>query len=421
MLDHRETSYRAVLRNDTFRWLWLAILFSRIGGAIAQIAIPLLVYKLTGSSRLLGAIFVIETIPQVLLAPIAGMLADRVDRRKMMLRTAYVRVVAVAIIPFSDNVWQIAALAVVVAIAQSLSLPAELAALPETVPAHQLVPALSLTQVSTNAMRIIGPAVGASLIGFVGTAPAFWTEAICFLLAIASLSRLRLSHVQPQARERGSIICSARAEIADGLRVAWRTPIVRGVTAAECLWALIGAATTIAGLVYVKQTLDLGNRAELVYGLLAASLSAGAVAGALLASAVERRIGRPTLLTVGYLGPLLVIPVLVTPPVPVLLLCWFLFGLADAFAVIAMQAYLAESVDASMRGRVYATWHGVITVSWLICYGTVGWITDQIGPSWTMAIAGIIVGIGGPLALIATGAMADVRQLRPALVTEEGI
>jgi MFS family permease len=140
----------------------------------------------------------------------------------------------------------------------------------------------------------------------------------------------------------------------------------------------------------------------------------------LIASTIERRISRPAMLAAGYLGPLLVIPVLLNPPVPVLFVCWYLFGVADALAVISMQAYLVESVTSDLRGRVYATWNGLITLAWLICYGVVGWITDHIGASWTIAIAGAIVGVGGPLILVLTNALDAVRSPRVVAVSTEG-
>jgi MFS family permease len=206
-----------------------------------------------------------------------------------------------------------------------------------------------------------------------------------------------------------------------GLRIVWQVPIVRGITAAECLWSFMGAAATVAGLVYVEETLDLGERTELVYGLLSASLSTGAVLGALAASRIERMIGRPSLLAAGYLGPLFVLPTIAEPPALFLFACWFLVGFADAWAVIAMQAYLAESVADDMRGRVYATWNGVITLAGLASYGAVGWITERIGAPWTLAAGGALVGIGGPLVLIVSGALAAVRAPGAAQPNEQRV
>jgi MFS family permease len=396
------------VRLDAFRWLWIAVLLTRAGEAIAQVAIPLLVYDLTGSSRLLGVMFVITMAPRVVLAPVTGLLADRLDRRRLMIGSAVIRAVSVALIPLANEVWVIGALAVVVSICVAVSMPAELSSLPLTVPGSQLVTALSLTQVTNNVMRIVGPAAGAALIGAVSIGAAFWTEAVCFLGAIFCFARMALPRESNQAQN-SLALSSVKRDMVEGLRVVWQVPIVRGITGAECLWSFLSAALTVAGLVFVEKTLDLGDRTELVYGLLSASLSAGAVLGALAASRIERRIGRPALLAIGYLGPLFVLPVIGEPPAPALCLCWFLVGFADAWAVIAMQAYLAESVGDELRGRVYATWNGVITFAGMISFGAVGWITDRIGAPWTIAIGGLLVGIGGPLVLILSGALSAVR------------
>jgi MFS family permease len=260
-------------------------------------------------------------------------------------------------------------------------------------------------------MRIVGPALGAGLIGVSGTDIAFLTQALCFVGAIAVVATSALPTVpRPAARAGWATI---RSELADGMRIVWRTPIVRGVTATESLWTLVGAAITIAGVVLTAETLDLGDRAGLVYGLLSASMSAGAVLGALIAAPLTRRFGRPVLLALGYLGPLAIVPVLAVPPVPVLFVCWFVFGLADALAVVGLYAYLAEAVPDGQRGRMYASWNGLVTLAALASYGAVGWLTDVTGAPAMIAGSALVVGIGGPVLLVVTGALPDVlRQQR---------
>lgn len=402
-------SYRDVLGYDAFRWLWLTILFSRVGDAIARIAMPLLVYDKTQSSGLLGAIFVIEFAPRFVTSPVAGLLADRVDRRRLMMFAAVLRAGSVAVLPFAGQVWQIAVLAAIVAVGTALSIPPEMAALPTTVPDGLLVPALSLTQVTNSTMRIIGPALGAGLISGIGPKAAFWTEAACFGLAIVALARLTLPVAEQAARQVGqSMLTEARQQIAIGVRAVWSTPIVRGVTATESLFQVIGAATAIAGLVYAKETLNLGDRAGYAYGLLSATLSAGAVIGALTARRVERKLGRPILMAIGYLGPLALAPAIFRPPLEVLFGCWFVFGFTDAWAVIGFQAYLAQAVPDRLRGRVYSTWDSAVTLASLIAYGALGWITAHAGAPLTLFAAALLVGLGGPLILFASGAIADV-------------
>lgn len=402
-----------ILRNPQFRLLWTATVFARVGESVAQVALPLLVYDLTGSASLMSVIFVVQMIPRTVLAPLAGVLADRYDRRRIMIASSALRAISVPFLPFTTEAWQVGVIAATISIGTALVWPAELAALPSTVKPNQIVTAVSLTQVMRSVTRIVGPAAGAALIGVAGLAPAFWLEAVCFFLAIVFLLQLRLPPTEHVAPGQGGVLGTAWQEMLDGFRTVIETPVVRGISAVESLWSLLAASLTISMVVYTQETLDLGDRAELIYGLLAATASAGAVLGGLVAGRIERRIGRAKLMAIGYLGPLATLPILLDPPLTTLFTCWFILGFTDAWAVIAMQAYLAESVPDNMRGRIFAIWGGIVAGTALAGYGLVGWLTEQLGPQATVALCGVIVGVGGPLVLALTGALRAVREDLP--------
>lgn len=412
--DHQPSGgYKEVLAITAFRWLYLAEVSARVGEAIAQVALPLLVYRLTESAGMMSLIFVIQTLPRAILAPVAGLLADRLDRRRLMIGASVLRTIGVAILPLATEVWQVAAIATFVSIGTTILMPAELAAIPSVVPRGQLVSALSLTQVTNSVTRVIGPAVGAGLVGLAGPKPAFWTQTVCFLIAIFWLMKLTLpAHTQQgeASDSLGHALAIAWRDIGEGLKTVARSPIVRGICATEALWGLIGAVLSITTVVYTEKSLNLGDRAEIVYGLLAAAMSAGAVVGALVARRIESAIGRPQLLAIGYLGPLLLLPAGLTPPLALVFLCWFLLGFTDAWAVIALQAYMAEAIEDSMRGRVYAIWSGGISLATLGAYALVGWLTDQVGAAATLAMIGGVVGVGGPILLYLLGSIAQVRS-----------
>lgn len=401
--------FAAVLAIPAFRRLWLALLGAQLGEAIALVAMPLLVYDLTGSAELLGAIFVIQLLPRIVLAPIAGMLADRLDRRRILLVADLARAGLVALLPFTAQTWQIALIATLVAVGNAAARPAELAAVPMVVPAALLVPALSLSQVAGSVVRVVGPALAAGVIAATGPGPAFGVQAVCFLFSAACVFALTLPTVA-RAPTATTVWEAVRGEIGDGLRVVRDNPMVRGITAVEMLWQLVTAVLVVTILVYVAETLRLGDAAATVFSLLTATFAVGTALGALVARGVEARIGRPRLMAIGYLAPLMLIPAGLISPVPVLFGCLFILGFTDAWAVIAMQTYLAEAVPDALRGRVYATWMGAVTLGGAAGFGLIGWLTPRLGPPATLALVGAVVGIGGPLLLWVTGCVSAMRR-----------
>jgi Na+/melibiose symporter-like transporter len=274
----------------------------------------------------------------------------------------------------------------------------------------QLVAALSATQVAGAVVRVVGPALAGGIISLTGPGPAFGAQALCFVVSAAILLRLALPPVERAVATATSALGAVRQEMRDGLRVVWRNPIVRGITAVESLWQCVFATLIVTVLIYVEQTLGLGPDAAAAYALVMAAFGGGAALGALVARPVERRIGRPRLMAIGYLAPLMLLPAAASPPLPVLFACWLILGFTDAWAVIAMQSYLAEAVPDALRGRVYATWTGVVTLAGALAFVLVGWLTPRLGPPLTLALLGGIVGLGGPLLLLGTGALAAMRR-----------
>ena len=409
------SGYRELLGYADFRSLWLASFFSMAGATIALVALPLLVYDITGSAGLMSAVFAAQFVTEALLSPVTGVLADTFDRKQLMISSQLLRAGAVAFLPFVREAWQIAVIGVFMAAGKAVFQPAQMASIPNTVPKSELVTALSFMQVVGTLMRIVGPAIGAAIIGLSGPRPAFGLQAVLFLLAAVWLTRVELP--APAARETfdsfGAMVGYAAQEFREGLSIVVSTPIVRGVCATEAIWSFVSAVLSITFVIFARESLDLGSNADTVYALLFVSVSVGAVIGALVARRIEKRHGLPVLLGIGYLGPLFLVPMVFTPPLPVIFACTIALGFTDAWAVIAIYAYLAQSVPDDARGRVFAIWGGIIAASALASFAITGWLTDRFGAPATLTMVGLFVGIGGPLALVLTGAMKDVRANNP--------
>ena len=115
-------------------------------------------------------------------------------------------------------------------------------------------------------------------------------------------------------------------------------------------------------------------------------------------------------MAIGYLAPLTLILAGFVPLLPVVFACLAILGFTDAWAVISMQTYLAEAVPDALRGRVYASWLGAVTLAQAIAFGFIGWITARLGAPPTLALDGAIVGIGGPILLLLTGCVTAIRH-----------
>jgi NRE family putative nickel resistance protein-like MFS transporter len=399
---------------------------SNLGAAIAEVALPLFVYDLTGSASLLGLVFVISLLPKIVLAPIAGMVADRLDRRTIMLTADLGRMLVVAVLPFAQTAGQVAVIAFLIAVGSAFGRPAESAAMPMVAGKRLLLPAISLAQVSLAAVRVIGPAVGAGIVGAFGPAPAFWIQAFCFAASVFYVSRLQLPAREVSVQEtkgdplhQGQLQTlwgDVREEMMAGLRMIGSHRVLRSLTMAEVLWQAAGSVLIVGMVAYTEQTLDLGAQAGPPYALITATFSAGTVVGALIAPHVERRFDRRVLMGTGYFGPLLLVPLGAVPPLPAIFGCFFLFGLTDSWLVIAMQTTFAETVPDRSRGRFFATWGAIITLSQTVMYGVLGVATERLGPPTTVMLVGLVTGIGCSLIIWLSGSVQAVKRTKSVAV-----
>lgn len=399
-----EPSYRDVLAVRPFRRLWYAEISANLGESIAQIALPLLVFSITGSLSLLGLVAALAMLPKVVLSPLAGILADRADRRTIMLGCDVGRTAAVLFLPFAAQTWQVTTIAVVIATFTALARPAEMAAVPMVVDGPLLLRALSLNQVTGASIRIIGPTIGAALVGVFGAGPTLFAQGICFAASVVFVLGLRL----PGPTGERSARLPFREELTSGFRIMWRVPPVRAIVGAEMVWGGAGTLMQIGLLAYTSVTLDLGDRAGTFFALLVAAFAAGTVAGGLIASRVERRLGRSFMLGFGYFAPLLLIVVLFVPPLPVVFLALFLFGLSDSLLVIASAQLIVERIADAERGRFYAVWTALITLAWAGWAQLIGLTTDALGAPAAFLIVGLAAGLGCPLVLLLTGTIREL-------------
>lgn len=380
---------RAFQHRD-YRLYFAGQLLSLMGTWIQTVAQSWLVYQLTGSAVLLGTVSFATQVPILLLAPLAGTLADRIDRRRLiMLTQAALMILAFVLAGLTLTgaiaVWHILVLATLQGIVNSFDMPARQSFVVEMVGKDDLPNAIALNSTMFNSARMIGPAVGGLLVALMGEGLCFLINAASFLAVLAGLARMGL---RPPARP---ALQGAPGGIAEGLAFVARTEPFRSLLLLVALVSLAGMPFAVLLPVFAT-ALQAGPEG---YGLLMGAVGLGALAGALRLAAHRdvRRLERlPALATSGLALGLVLFSQAPSfwPAAAALLLVGFCLITETATSNTLLQSLVPDR----LRGRVMACY--MMCFAGLSPFGALaaGAAAHHIGASATVTIGGGICLLG---------------------------
>jgi len=354
---------------------------SLVGTWMQMTAQSWLVLTLTHSSTALGLVVAAQTLPVLLLAPYGGVIADRVDKRRLMvaLQTAMgvqALLLGVLVVAGVARVWEIALLAALLGLNNAFENPARQSFILEMVGPEHLRNAVSLNSVLVNVARAIGPAVAGILIATVGDGVCFLANAASFAAVVASLlllDRSALSPSPPAVREPG--------QLREGLRYVRRTP---DLAVPLLMMALAGtlAYEFQVSLPVMAQSALHSNAAG--FGFMTASMGIGAVFGGLFIAG-RGRIGLQFLSGAAAAFGTTMLFAALAPTLAVELLALALVGASSIAFMSTGNATLQLTAEPSMRGRVMSLWFVAFQGSTPIGGPIVGGL---------MAVAGARAGLG---------------------------
>jgi predicted MFS family arabinose efflux permease len=393
---------RTILRERGYRDLLIGQAVSAFGDWMGTVALMALVLDLTGSAAAVGVILVLRLLPAALAGPVATGVAERWDRRRIMLACDLVRVVVVALIPLVRAVWWVYLWALLLEAAGLVFLPARDAAIPDLVGDEEDLPTANGLILGSSYGNIpIGAGAFAllSLVptgngGFLASHPnalAFWVDALTFLVSFSFVRRLTLAG--PASRRGGE----HEGERRGGLRDALRLPVVRAVLPATTV-AMLGIGVLFSlGVVYVRQVLH-ASTGE--FGGLVALFGVGGVVG--WAWLRRRRDGGATLgtirLAIAAMGVVLAFMSLASGIV-LAYLAAVPFGAAAASALIASVTYLQEALAAERRVLGLAVFHVALRIGMSVAAIGGGLLAQVLTP-----VRLPLVGSLRPAALVLFGA-----------------
>jgi MFS family permease len=339
------------LRHLDFRYLWAGTVLMSAGQWIQQVTLGWLLYDLTGSSMLLGALNGLRALPFLVAGPIAGVAADRMDRRRLMVRTQYVlfaTAIGMGVLVASGFLrpWHLFVFTLITGIAWAFNEPVRQSLVPGTVPKKELVNAIALNSAGFNLTKVIGPAVGGVLIAAFGASGNFFVQGAAYLGVLAMIYLMRLPPTLEEARK-----SSAFANLKEGLAYVWSNPTVLALMTAAYVPRVFAVPYQLLMPVFQKDVLRVGPEG---LGMLMAAPGAGAVLAVLMLASVSHRIKRKGLLLLWsliFLGAFLIL-FSRTTSFPLALMV--LVG-AGAFQIVFMtttNTMLQLLVPDALRGRV---------------------------------------------------------------------
>lgn len=398
----------SALRHRNYRLYWFGMLVAIIGLQVQMVAQAWLVYDLTGSTALLGMTGLMQAIPTLALTLFGGVLADRVDRRRLIMVTQagsglLLLLLATLTATGMVQVWQIFAIAFLTGAISAFDQPARMALVPHLVKREDLMNAIAMGSMVWQSSRIVGPSLAGLLIGLFGVAACFYLTTAGMFVMVLALFAVRVPRVEPPERRPEML-----RDLREGVGFVVRDPIFSTLLGLTFFNSLFGMSYATMMAVFARDVLDAGSQG---YGFLLGVSGVGALLGATtLASLGNVRRKGPLLLGGAFAFGLLIVLFSLSRVYAVSLGLLFAMGAVNALYMTTVNTQLQALVPDALRGRVMS----IYSLTWsLMPLG--GFLSGALAARFADPAVGapVAVGLGGVLvALMALFVALSVPRVR---------
>ena len=392
-------------RNRHYVLLFSAQIISLLGSGVTTVALAIFAYQLTGgesATAIIGDALFLRILAFLLFSQFAGVLADRVSRKKILIVTDVLRFGLLALFPFITEIWHIYVLIFSINAVTAFFTPTFEASLPEVVGETDYVKALSFSRVAVDIEAFAAPALAGFLVAAFSVRWVFWFDAFTYLVSAGLVLLVTI----PQVKKRFAPV-DLRGFMSDlslGTRILLREPSLRQALILSFAEATAGAAAIVATVVYVSDVLQSGTTG---FVIVMAVLGLGSSIAAIILGRATTRIeadangktalhymrhdwSRRALFIGGVILGLILLPGVFQPPLIIFAALWFLNGAGQALISIASGTLLAEHTREDERGRAYAAYFALTHACWLITYPAIGYAAVWLKTPLTFTLAGAI-------------------------------
>lgn len=368
------------LRNPVFARLYAAQTTNLLGDALTWVGLALLAFELAGKDAaiVLSTALTLRVTAFVLLAPLAGSLADRLDRKHIMLVTHLARMLIVSLLPFVTQIWQIYVLVLALNVFYAFFTPTYQATIPFVIGQNDYPQAIALSSATFQLLGVLGPGVAGAVAAFIGARQVFFLDAATFVIAailIATLpGQLKVEQTASEVHTTGR----TWRDIKDGTTRLFVDAPLRYALAMQLVASVTGAQILVNTVGYVQGTLKLSS---IQYGWVMGAFGVGATIAAVVVGSLSQRWTRTTLIFIG--AALITIALLPAnnAGLGLLMILWLIAGAGQTCINVSAQTLIADRTPKNAQGRVYGAQFAWSHLWWAVSYPLAGWLGSHFKAS----------------------------------------
>ena len=369
--------------NRDFRHLWLGQVVSQLGDWFDTIALYTLVLTLTGSGRAIGLVLVARFLPSFIMGALSGVVADRFDRRVIMIVSDILRafvVLGFLLVRRADQMWLVYVLTVLQLVFSTFFEPAKTAAIPSIVAPRELVAANTISSVTWSVMLTMGAAIGGAVTGWFGTDAAFVLDSLTYVASAVLVASVRFPR-RPARVKRKLTLAKALGitDTLEGARYVWQRPRVFALMMVKPAWGVGGGILTLLA-VFGERIFPIGGKAAIGTGILYAARGIGTGIGpiAMRRFAGETRESMQTAIGIAFLiGGIGYMAFGGATSFAVAIIVLMIGHMGGSILWVNSTVMLQRAVEDNFRGRVFAAELALLTLTMAASNYVVGELLDR--------------------------------------------
>jgi len=386
------------LKNTVFAKLYLAQTISLIGDAFTWVGLALLAYSLDkeNASVILATALTLRVTAFIIFSPFAGVLADKVDRKKILYITHFIRMAIICCLPFITEEWQIYILVFLLNVFNAFFTPTYRAVIPQIIEGKYYREAVGLSTATYQLLGILGPALAGIVAVWLGAREIFFVDAASFVIAAVLILAIPKQELQKGVSVEAQQAENMWSNVIKGIRLLFGNKILRFALSIEFVSAIAGAMILVNTISHIKNGLGLTDK---YYGWVMAAFGIGAAIAAFLAGSLDKSKTRNVSLISGsfLLGLTICFTNYMTYGVMIGL--WLFAGLGQSLAEMPSETLIAENIASADQGKVYGSHFAFSHLWWAIAYPVAGYLGSTF-PNSDFLYGGLLTLLFGAAAIL---------------------